>query len=258
MPTILRTDGCKVAASPSRTGEPRSLHGRNRNITQLVMVVDVRKALSRAAEQNSRKKSPVPMSDTVRRWLAAREPKDFLTAWNPSVGARVVASGQSCGEIARRNDVPTLAAVADVYDEATAIAWLCIEIDSIDITQGAAAYSETARKDAAHLIFAKYADMNVAEFLLFFTRYKLGEFYERVQHTGGVQRLMLALRLYRIQRDDDVRRLEREEVNLKEARERAEWDKKAISYEEYLRQKAIDDAAAGSKNGDRQAGDRPS
>lgn len=160
--------------------------------------------------------------------------------------------------MARRTDVPTLANVAEVYDRATALAWLMVEVDTVDLAAGQKAFNDDARKDAAQLIFAKYADMNVAEFLLFFARYKLGEYHERTQHVGGVQRLLLALRLYRIQRDDDVRRLEREEVNLRAAHERAEWDKKAISYEEYLRQKAIDDAAPGGENGDSQTGGRPS
>ena len=146
-------------------------------------------------------------------------------------------TGRTAGEIARREDIPTLAAVADVYDEATAIAWLAIEIDSVDAVQGANSYNDIARMDAARMIFARYSDMNVSELLRFFTQYKLGEFHEKTSHVGGVQRLLLALRLYRINRDDDVRRLEREEVNLAAAREREEWAARAISYDEYAKDK---------------------
>lgn len=157
--------------------------------------------------------------------------------------------GQTCGEMALRDDVPTLAAVASVYDEATAVAWLMIQIDSVDVAQGARAFDDLQRKDSARLMLAKYADMNVGEFLLFFGRYKLGEFHEQTEHVGGLQKLMLALRLYRIQRDADIRRIEREEHNLAAAREREEWARKAISYEQYLIEKEKEnDANQGRKN----------
>lgn len=161
------------------------------------------------------------------------------------MGAIVVRRALTSGQLRMREDIPTLEAVAHVYDAATAIAWLLIEIDSVDITGGVRALDETSRKDAARLIFAKYSDMNVAELLLFFNRYKLGEYHERVQHVGGVQRLLLALRYYCVQREEDVRRLEREEINLAAARQREERRKKAISYDEYKRQKAADAAAGG-------------
>ena len=173
----------------------------------------------------------------MQRWLEAHTPAQFLTAYNPDLGALIVRDGGTSGEVARNEKVPTLAAVAHVYDEATAVAWLMVEIDSVDATQGMSSYNEVARRDAAQMIFAKYADMNVSELLRFFTLFKLGEFHEQTSHVGGVQRLLLALRLYRIRRDDDIRRLEREEVNLAAAREREQWAAKAISYDEYVRTK---------------------
>lgn len=182
-------------------------------------------------------KSLRPMSASVQKWLEGHTPAQFLSLYNPDLGAQVLQSGRTSGEIARREDIPTLAAVAQVYDEATAIAWLAIEIDSIDVMQGASAYNDVARKDAARLILSRYADMNVSELLRFFTLYKLGEFHEQTSHVGGVQKLLLALRLYRIRRDDDIRRLEREELNLAAAREREQWAAKAISYDEYIKSK---------------------
>ena len=205
--------------------------------------------LSRVVGASSAQKSTALMSSTVRGWLEAREPRQFMEAYNPAVGARVMMLGQTCGEMALRDDVPTLAAVASVYDEATAVAWLMIQIDSVDVAQGARAFDDLQRKDSARLMLAKYADMNVGEFLLFFGRYKLGEFHEQTEHVGGLQKLMLALRLYRIQRDADIRRIEREEHNLAAAREREEWARKAISYEQYLIEKEKEnDANQGRKN----------
>ena len=180
------------------------------------------------------------MSASVRKWLEAHTPEQFLKAYNPDLGGKIIQSGRTSGEVARNDNIPTLAAAAQVYDEATVIAWLSIEIDAVDATQGANAYNDIARKDAARLIFSRYADMNVSELLRFFTLYKLGEFHEQTSHVGGVQKLLLALRLYRIRRDDDIRRLEREEVNLAAARQREEWAAKAISYDEYLESKKND------------------
>lgn len=177
------------------------------------------------------------MSASVQRWLEAHTPEQFLKAYNPDLGGVILRSGRTSGTVARNTNIPTLAAVAQVYDEATALAWLAIEIDAVDATQGASSYNDVARRDAARLIFSRYADMNVSELLRFFTLYKLGEFHEQTCHVGGIQRLLLALRLYRIRRDDDIRRLEREELNLAAAREREEWAAKAISYDEYVRTK---------------------
>lgn len=177
------------------------------------------------------------MNASVKRWLEGHTPAQFLSSYNPDLGAQVLQSGRTSGEIARREDIPTLAAVAQVYDEATALAWLAIEIDAVDATQGASSYNDVARRDAARMIFSRYADLNVSELLRFFTLFKLGEFHEQTSHVGGVQKLLLALRLYRIRRDDDIRRLEREELNLAAAREREEWAAKAISYDEYVKSK---------------------
>ena len=186
-------------------------------------------------------KSLPQMNASVRKWLEAHTPEQFLRAYNPDLGGTILQSGRTSGEVARNENIPTLAAAAQVYDEATVLAWLSIEIDAVDATQGASSYNEIARRDAARLIFSRYTDMNVAELLRFFTLFKLGEFHEQTCHVGGIQRLLLALRLYRIRRDDDIRRLEREELTLAAAREREEWAAKAISYDEYLKTKDVAD-----------------
>lgn len=149
----------------------------------------------------------------------------------------LVSNGYSSGQVAMLPDVPLLADVAAVYGNATAIAWLMIQIDAVDAVQGASAYSDTARRDAASLIYAKYSSLSLADLLLFFVRFRMGEFVEQTARVGGIQRLMTALRFYVMLRNNDMHRLEREAYYMQMDAQREEWKRKAITYEEYLASK---------------------
>lgn len=93
-------------------------------------------------------------------------------------------------------DAPTLLDVVVVYGEATAIAWLNIELDSVDCIQGAQAFGDGARRDAAQLILARYKNVAVPALLVFFANYKLGEYFDATKGVGGVQKVLVALRLF--------------------------------------------------------------
>lgn len=151
----------------------------------------------------------------------------------------VIRRGLTSGELALDERIPTLAQVAEIYGEATATAWLKVQLDSIDAVQGVNAFGETARQDAVKLIYARYKDVNVGNLMQFFARYRLNEFCEQVAHIGGVQKLLTALRLYIITRDDDARRIVRGLETERAWQQRQEWEKKAISYEEYLNTKEV-------------------
>ena len=155
------------------------------------------------------------------------------------MGLAVIRRGLTSGELALDGRIPTLAQVAEVYGEATATAWLKVQLDSIDAVQGANAFGETARQDAVKLIYARYKDVNVANLLQFFARYRLNEYYEQVAHIGGIQKLLTALRLYIITRDDDARRIARNRDIERAWQQRQEWERKAISYDEYVKTKEV-------------------
>ena len=160
-----------------------------------------------------------------------------MTAHSPDLGVALVRRGYTCGQLALNESIPTLANVAEVYGDATAVTWLKVQLDAVDRVLGAKAFGELERFDAARLIAAKYKEMNVANLLQFFTRYKLGEYVEATAHIGGVQKLMTALRLYSITAGDDARRVAREREDLRNYAQRLEWEKRAVSYEEYLKGK---------------------
>jgi hypothetical protein len=157
-----------------------------------------------------------------------------MTVHNPDLGTALVRRGYTCGQLALNESIPTLAHVSEVYGNATAVAWLKVQLDAVDRVLGAKAFGELERFDAARLIAAKYRDMNVANLLQFFTRYKLGEYVEDVAHVGGIQKLMTALRLYSITCNDDVRRVAREREDSRNYEQRLEWEKNAISYDEWV------------------------
>lgn len=170
----------------------------------------------------------------MRAKLEAWEPSEFLKRHNPDVGLVMLKRALTAGELATNPEIPTLAHVAEVYGDATAVVWLRNQLDAVDVVLGANAFGELARHCAAQLIFAKYRDVNVGNLLQFFTRFRCGEYNEAVEYIGGVQKIMTALRLYMITRDDDARRVMRERETERAWREREAWREKAISYEEYL------------------------
>lgn len=113
---------------------------------------------------------------------------------------------------------PTLHDVAKVHGDETAIAWLNIQLRSVDNVRGATAFGEEAMHEAMQLIFAKYHSAPVVLLLEFFAMYKMGEFEKDTERVGGIQKLMVALGIYMRRAQDEANKLiyEREiEVNYK-------------------------------------------
>lgn len=173
------------------------------------------------------------MRNELLRW----KPSEFLARHNPEVGLAVIERKITAGELAMNERIPTLAQVGEIYGRATAITWLDIQLESVDRALGASAFGKALCDDAAKLIYARYKDVNVGNMLQFFARYRLGEYNERVQYIGGIEKLMTALRLYLVTRDDDARRIARNRDIERAWQQRQEWERKAISYEEYLKTK---------------------
>lgn len=170
--------------------------------------------------------------------LQATTPGRFLAAHNPDVGIVIYQRGYTSGQLAMQPNIPTLAHIAEEYGEAAVISWLKIQVDSVDRLLGAKAFDELARTDAARLIYAEYKSMNVANMLLFFARYRIGEYVEAVANAGGgVYRIIAALRLYTSTMKDDIARLERRRDDDRMYAQRMEWSRKAISYDEWVQER---------------------
>ena len=112
-----------------------------------------------------------------------------------------------------------------------------MQLTSIEEKLGNTVYPPEAKADTAGLLFSYYRDMNIAEFLLFFAKYKLGEY--RHIYAGGLEKVTCAFCEYRKQRDDELERIEREQEYERMEQERQRWRENAISYEEYLRTKEL-------------------
>lgn len=162
-------------------------------------------------------------------------PSEFFMNYPPGRASNIIAKGYTPGEVAMLPDTPTLADVEAKFGNETAVFWIKTLIDSVNMVQGAAVYPEEARNDIAALITSTYKGLNIGEFLLFFARYRLGDYTDLP--VGGLQKISAALRRYVEHRNLDIRRIEREQYNRQQEAMRREWDTKAITYEEYLKTK---------------------
>lgn len=164
-------------------------------------------------------------------------PDDFFSIYNPAVGARLLSKNLTSGKVAQLERIPTLSEVITHYGHDIAGKWVEVQLLSLDTIQGTTAYTPEARQEATSLILSAYGDMSIADLLNFFTRYKIGEYTQVTQYYGGLQRILIALRHYRVMRDNDLIRLEREAECERDKREREEHAKRCITYSEYLRDK---------------------
>jgi hypothetical protein len=164
-----------------------------------------------------------------------KTPDEFLKLYNPSAGLRLLNKGYRSGEIALMPQMPRLCDIETKYGSALAHKWLEIQLLSLDTIQGSTSFSPEAKIETSQLILSAYGDFNLAELLNFFARYKLGEFTQVTQYYGGLQKILIALRHYRMMRNEDLARLEREEEKQKRDKEREEHDSRCITYDEYLK-----------------------
>lgn len=162
----------------------------------------------------------------------------FLTRCNPRAADSIIASGVTSGELALNPNIPTLADIASVYGTSTAVLWVKIQIDNIDNVGGARAISREVIEAVSRLIFAKYKNLNTSNLLQFFARYKIGDYNDATAYVGGAEKILVALRLYNLSLEDDVRRIMRDEYYAQQAVERERWQAAAITYDQY---KAIAD-----------------
>ena len=117
----------------------------------------------------------------------------------------------SAGRLVLVENAPTLADVAKVYGEATALAWLNTQLLSVDSVLGTMAFGEEALREARQLIYAKYRRVQVVALALFFAQYKAGDYAKAVEKIGGIQKVMVALSMYMQRAQDEANKLIYEE-----------------------------------------------
>lgn len=187
----------------------------------------------------SPRKSQKSMPPIVAAHLGRMSPSEFLALYNPNISEYIIERGYSCGSLAMNNAIPTLAHVVKQYGVAAAIVWVKIELDKIDEINDRVT-SDEVRFSVARLIISRYKHLNLAVLLLFFGRYKLGMYADDLQFHPGTQRVLIALQQYEKDVHDDVLRFERTQYYERMNAERDEWRRKAISYEEYIKERDED------------------
>ena len=97
--------------------------------------------------------------------------------------------------------------MAKVHGDDTALAWLSVQLRSVDSVRGVMAFGDEALHEAKQLIFAKYHSVAVVLLLEFFALYKMGEFEKETERVGGIQKVMVALGIYMRRAQDEANKL---------------------------------------------------
>lgn len=155
------------------------------------------------------------------------EAADFLALFTPEL--QTLAAREL--EKAYTGTAPRLLTVARGYNEETAIVWLCLQVEDINLFAGVKDKMPVARqKELARLILTEYGQLKVSEFLIFFHRLKCGR-YGRFY--GSVDALFISASLIQFMAERRQDRAYIEEQREKQRR-MAPPSSTAISYAEYL------------------------
>ena len=153
-------------------------------------------------------------------------PAGFLKAHNPEIGTGIIKAGYTPGRLAVMDNCPTLENVSAIYGEDTAIAWLNVQLSTVDLSQGSAGFGDMMLRDIANRIYAIHKRMAVASLLLFFTLYRSSEYTDAVKHVGGSFKIFEALKLYNKRANDEANRIIHEQEIEKAYQERLSWGKR--------------------------------
>lgn len=195
-----------------------------------IMEKDLQQAMTTKPDgQNSLKWQRLQQEVTAMRERYG-EATDFLALFTPALQTFAAREWEK----AYTGTAPSLAAIVQGYNEETAIVWLCLQLEDINLFAGVKEKMPVARqKELARLILTEYSHLKASEFLLFFHRLKCGR-YGRFY--GSVDALFISSSLLQFM---DERR--RDRATLAERREREEKQisssSTGITYAEYLERK---------------------
>lgn len=155
------------------------------------------------------------------------EAENFLTVFTPEL--QIVAARE--WERAYLGTAPQLSVVSRGYGKDTAIVWLCLQLENINLFAGVKEKMTVGRqKELAGLLLAEYGHLKVSELLLFFHRLKCGR-YGRFY--GSVDALFISSSLLQFV---DERRQELARIREQQTKEQTQptVSPTAITYAEYL------------------------
>lgn len=128
---------------------------------------------------------------------------------------------------------PTLAEINRDYDKMAAVAWLIPQLTNVaEFSNCKSSFGENQIRSCAEMISAEYYYLKLTELMLFFYKFKNGE-YGQFYGSVAPMTILSSLRTFLKVRNDAIFQ---HESRIKE-KEREESMKGAITYEEYLKQK---------------------
>lgn len=157
------------------------------------------------------------------------DPKQFLEAYNPDLQPRCASHPAKCF----LGTAPTLRTVGQAYGTGVSEMWLEIQLKDLARYAGSLnKLDETQSEQTARAIIAGYPQLNVAELMLFFQRFKAGKYGK---FYGAVDPLTIttALREFSKQRIAEITAIELAQRNAELQKPR-----KGITYKEYQALKA--------------------
>ena len=154
--------------------------------------------------------------------------KHFLQTFNPNMQACYAKNATRCVT----GSAPTLNSTTAAYGENIALAWLLLQLYDLSEFCGCCyKITDSQAKQTARLVLLGYGHIKVTELMLFFHRFKLGNYGK---FYGAVDPMVILSALKVFINEDRAGILLQKEQKLREQRE-ALWRGKAISREEYLR-----------------------
>ena len=159
---------------------------------------------------------------------------DFGKTYNVDMQEKCAANPMRCVT----GKAPTLGLMCSTYGKADAKRWLFGQIVNLSRYCGGNAknFSVEALQELSGVIMTEYYYLNAAEMLLFFHRFKCGE-YGKFYKSFEPLTIMQALKAFNADRSLLIKQAEKEA----EMKQRAEWAKDGISREQFneIKERAI-------------------
>jgi hypothetical protein len=167
---------------------------------------------------------------------------NFLQRFDPEQQKIICSSLEECYS----DKYPTLSRIKIIYGRGTAESWLMAEVSDLSEYTNTKKISPRQNEELAASILLNYGYMTIAQIMLFFLKFKSGEYGK---FYGSVDALVIsdALNSFKYDRMRDIDEIEKKK-DKKIADAKKEWSEKhAVSREE------CNELIARAKNGDQEA-----
>lgn len=161
-------------------------------------------------------------------------PSRMAVDYNPDLQGKLAKSNLTLADIAKNDNIPSLANIRSVYGEDSAVRWLKVQFDSLnDYAEQGKGITDSQLNELCNLVLGEYYWMNLAEICNFIARFKIGK-YGQFYGSIGPMKITCSLLEYIKERRIDIERYERNQYRMLRQKEIEERGNNGISYEEYL------------------------